>query len=145
MINRNTFILIVPIILLIFSISSAQAHKVRIFAWEEGGQIKTEAKFSGSKPARNSTITVTARDSGEEILKGKTDEKGIFSFPVPQKAKDNLLNLKITVDSGDGHKNSWLLNAEDYLPGIKQTPERGSTIITEMIPAQKNTTIKKSQ
>ncbi len=116
--------LVLPLIFILLTSLPARAHKVRIFAWEEGGMIKTEAKFSGGKPARNSTVTVANQDGNVEILKGKTDEKGTFSFPIPKKARDNQLNLKITINSGDGHKNSWLLNAEDYLPGAISTPHK---------------------
>lgn len=116
--------LILPVILVLLTSLPAQAHKVRIFAWEEGGMIKTEAKFSGGKPARNSTVTVASQNGNVEILKGKTDDRGTFSFPIPKKARDNQLNLKITINSGDGHKNSWLLNAEDYLPGVSSTPRK---------------------
>ncbi|WP_457578042.1 hypothetical protein [Desulfomarina sp.] len=128
---------ILPFLLILLTSLPVQAHKVRIFAWEEGGMIKTEAKFSGGKPARNSTVTVTSQNGKVEILKGKTDEGGTFSFPVPKKARDNRLNLKITINSGDGHKNSWLLKAEDYLPGVKSTPQKTNTI-TEIVPEQKS-------
>ena len=135
--NPVKLVYLLPALILILLTSlPAQAHKVRIFAWEEGGTIKTEAKFSGGKPARNSTVTVTDENGNIEILQGKTDDKGTFSFPIPQKAKDNQLNLKITINSGDGHKNSWLLNAEDYLPGAGPTLHKTKKI-TAIAPEQK--------
>jgi len=94
---------------------SSHAHKVRIFAWEEGGTIQTEVKFSGGRPAKNAQIIVTSEKDHKKILTGRTNDKGLFTFPIPETARKNKYNLKITVNSGDGHKNSWLLDAQDYL------------------------------
>ena len=56
----------------------ALAHKVRIFAWEEGGNIMTESKFSGGNPAKNATVSVVDSASGKELLSGTTDMDGYF-------------------------------------------------------------------
>jgi nickel transport protein len=80
------------------------AHKVRIFAWNEGNTIHTESKFSGGKPAQHATVTVIDSSTGSEVLQGTTDEQGLFQFPVPD-SKSNAFD--IIVNSGDGHKNSW--------------------------------------
>jgi nickel transport protein len=80
------------------------AHKVRIFAWEEGGNLITESKFSGGNPAKNATVSVVDSANGKELLSGTTDMEGIFSFPLQNiKAKE----LEIIINGGDGHKNSW--------------------------------------
>ncbi len=115
---RHTALLQVTLPLLLIMLSSlpSHAHKVRIFAWEENGIINTEVKFSGGRPAKNAQISVTSTRDKEELLTGITDSSGMFSFPVPDTAKEHQYNLEITVNSGDGHKNSWRLNAADYLP-----------------------------
>jgi len=103
---------------------SSHAHKVRIFAWEESGTIKTEVKFSGGRPAKNAKIVVTNAQDKQELLTGKTDSKGLFTFAVPEAARKNQYNLEITVNSGDGHKNSWLLDAQDYLQIAENSPKQ---------------------
>jgi nickel transport protein len=84
--------------------SPCLAHKIRIFAWEEGGKIMTEAKFSGGRPAKNVTIIVNENGSGKQLLTGKTDDNGLFGFALPA---TTATALDIIVDGGDGHKNIW--------------------------------------
>jgi nickel transport protein len=81
------------------------AHKVRIFAWNEGDTIYTESKFSGGKVAQNSVVTVVDKSTGEELIQGTTDKNGLFQFPTPD---TNSAEIDIIVSSGDGHKNHWL-------------------------------------
>lgn len=90
--------------------SPCLAHKVRIFAWQDGDNIITESKFSGGRAAQNATVSVIATKTGQTLLSGKTDTAGIFQFPVP---KTDAKELQIIVDGGDGHKNSWDYTLED--------------------------------
>jgi nickel transport protein len=92
------------------------AHKVRIFAWQDGNNITTESMFSRGRPALSATISVVETDTGKELLSGKTDEKGLFSFPIPQTGSKEL---KIIVDAGDGHKNNWNYTLEGSTPKDK--------------------------
>ena len=133
-----------PLLLIMLSSLPVHAHKVRIFAWEESGIIKTEVKFSGGRPAKNAQISVTSVQDKQELLTGTTDSEGLFSFPVPDAAKTNQYNLEITVNSGDGHKNSWLLNAADYLQVTpRQQPESPSPhqAAKQVPPEQQNSTV----
>ncbi len=114
--------LALPVLLILLTSLPGYAHKIRIFAWEEGGIITAEVKFSGGKVAQNAIITVASKQGHQELLKGKTDSQGKFSFPIPQTARENNYDLEIIVDSGDGHKNSWLLNASDYLELPENVP-----------------------
>jgi len=81
------------------------AHKVRIFAWGEGDTIHTESKFSGGRPAQHATVTVLNYSTGDELLRGTTNEQGLFEFPAPKPAVEEI---NIVINSGDGHKNNWL-------------------------------------
>ncbi|MBM9603917.1 hypothetical protein [Desulfopila inferna] len=103
-----------------FLSSSAQAHKIRVFAYESGGTIITEVKFGNGRPAQNSTVAVEKKD-GSPLLSGTTDENGEFRFTVPQEALNQGLDLNIIADVGEGHRGSWLLEAGDYLA---QTPSQ---------------------
>ncbi len=114
--------LILPLLLIFLTSLSSQAHKIRIFAWEENGTIKTETQFSGGRGAKNAAITVINKENNQELLSGKTDNEGFFSFTIPKAAKENHYDLNIVVNSGDGHKNNWLLSAADYLQTEKNAP-----------------------
>jgi len=110
------------------------AHKVRIFAWEDGGKIMTESKFSKGRPAQNATILVIEVTTGQQLLSGTTDTEGLFSFPLP---KINTKELEIIVDAGDGHKNSWQYTLEDSSPVDNSTPplSKDTTTIQKLPPA----------
>lgn len=104
-------------------LSSVMAHKVRVFAYESGGEIITEAKFNNGRPAKDSNIIVTNNADGAVVLQGLTDNEGSFRFAIPDQAKENRLDLNIILDVGEGHKGSWLLSASDYLGGEIETAE----------------------
>lgn len=87
--------------------SSAEAHKVNIFAWVEGDKIYTQSKFSGGRPAQDCLVTV-ADKQGNILLEGKTDDKGEFSFQIPVRT-DLIISLKASM----GHLAEWTISAED--------------------------------
>jgi nickel transport protein len=93
---------------------SALAHKIRVFAYESGGEIIAEATFSSGRPAKNSNAIVET-DSGTKLLSGTTDDNGMFRFAIPDQAKKEAMKLNIIVDVGEGHRGSWLLEPADYL------------------------------
>jgi nickel transport protein len=124
--KKISFLQVLFIILIIPVLSSpCFAHKVRIFAWQDGDNIVTESKFSRGKSARNAEITVVETETGKNLLSGTTDVDGLFTFPLP---KINSNELKIIVDTGDGHKNSWIFNLEDSVPDGKNTTASQSEI-----------------
>ncbi len=93
----------------------ADAHKLNVFAYEENGEIKVEARFSGGRAVKNSPVTVK-KQQGQTVLQGKTDEQGNFSFVTPAILKENPTGIIITVSPGDGHKGSWKMEVQDYIP-----------------------------
>ncbi len=88
----------------------AFAHKANIFAWPENSMVHTISKFSGGKRAKNSNVTVFDADD-KILLKGKTDEKGEFSFPVPESGR----GLKIVLEASMGHRSEWFLSRDEIL------------------------------
>ena len=109
--KQIAFLQLLFIVLIISTLSSpCFAHKVRIFAWQDGESIVTESKFSRGNPARNAEITVVETETGKNLLSGKTNTDGIFTFPLPE---SNAKELKIIVDAGDGHKNNWIFHLEN--------------------------------
>jgi nickel transport protein len=89
----------------------AMAHKVNLFAYVEGGKVFTESYFPDGKPVESGKIFVY--DSKEALLlEGKTDAKGLFSFPVP-----TVDDLKIVIEASMGHKNSFKLKKAELEAG----------------------------
>jgi nickel transport protein len=86
---------------------AAWAHKVTIFAWVEGDTVYTQSKFSGGKPAKNSTVVVYD-DAGNQLLEGKTDKKGVFSFVVPKRTA-----LMVALKASMGHLAEWKISVEE--------------------------------
>ncbi|MEE4315061.1 MAG: hypothetical protein V2J11_11215 [Desulfofustis sp.] len=121
------------------------AHKVNVFAYAESGTIIGETSFSGGRPAQNAEISVQDRATGAVLLQARSDGQGTFSFPIPDRARDERLDLLIIVHAGEGHRNEWLLTTEDYLPGEPDTApggqsaaatERQSAVAVELPPQQ---------
>ena len=111
----------------VFSYMPAFAHKVTIFAWVEGDTVYTQSKFSKGKKVKGAPIIVF--DSrGNQILAGKTDEKGMFSFKVPQKN-----DLKVVLQASMGHRAEWMIPAEEIISAtshkssIPETDEQAVT------------------
>lgn len=110
-------------IVLFFTLASpVLAHRINIFALDEGGEIYTESTFAGKRPVKRGTVRVF-NDQRVLLLTGETDEKGIYTFARPDSGV-----LIVEVDAGMGHKNSWELEAVDGVPypGEPQGGEQGS-------------------
>ena len=117
---KNTTTLTCCLLLLLFLAAPAAAHKVRIFAYGEGGKIVGETEFSGGRRPKNAKVLVLNQADGKVITTCRTDENGNFSLPIPEPARRRHLNLELIVKAGEGHQGKWLLNAEDYL---EENPE----------------------
>jgi len=98
------------------SVPPAFAHKVYLFAWVEGDTVYTDSYFPGKKKVINGPIKVFD-PSGKQLLEGKTDENGQFSFKIPQRT-----DLRIVLEATMGHKTEYLLKAEE-VSGIEVKPD----------------------
>jgi len=94
----------------------ASAHKAMIFAWLDGDTVYTESKFSGGRRVKGGEVIVYDLD-GNQLLKGKTNEKGEFSFKMPKKK-----GMKIVLMAGMGHRGEWTIPLEEI-----QTVAAGET------------------
>ncbi len=101
--NKWLVILFSASILLISITLPAFAHKVIIFAWVEGDTVFTESKFSGGRRPINAQVQVFDRE-GQQLLEGRTDDKGEFSFKVPK-----ITDLRVVLTAGTGHKGEWTI------------------------------------
>ncbi len=104
------FILVV--LCLVISAGSAFAHKAIIFAWVEGDTVFTQSKLSGSRKAVNAIVVVYDTD-GNQLLDGKTDKNGEFSFKIPKRSA-----LKIVLKASMGHLAEWTIPAEEIVADV---------------------------
>jgi nickel transport protein len=107
--------------LIVISLSfPALAHKVTIFAWVEGDTVFTESKFSGGKRAINAQIVVFD-SQGKQLLEGKTDKKGEFSFKIPK-----ITDLRIVLNAAMGHKAEWTIPESEIKQAIGAAENKGA-------------------
>ncbi len=113
---------------------AAWGHRVNIFAWTEAGRVEVQCGFSKNSPARNSAVKVFDGENGAELASGTTDEKGRFSFPIPQAAKAH--GLRIVIDAGEGHKNEWKMAQDEFSDSSAQAapPEAADARNTPVAP-----------
>jgi nickel transport protein len=105
---RGIFIIIIFSMLLPLTLTdSANAHRITVFAWVEGDTVHVESKFSGGKRVQGGEVIVYDLEDNQ-LLTGKTDEQGEFSFTVPQQT-----GLKVEVIAGMGHRGDWTIPAEE--------------------------------
>jgi nickel transport protein len=118
---------------LVFYVSPAIAHRVTIFAWVEGDTVHTQSKFSQGRAAKGCTVVVYDSE-GKQLLEGKTDENGEFSFKVPKRTE-----LKVALKASAGHLAERIIPVEEIV-GVayaaeSSVPEVGvETHIQEVVP-----------
>jgi nickel transport protein len=108
---KNKTVRAALILALSLSAASAWAHKVTLFAWPENGEIMVETKFAGGSVAKDSPVIVLD-EKGSQILSGKTDAKGLWSFRIPESVAPQTLTLRL--DAGEGHQAQWKIPAKDF-------------------------------
>lgn len=113
----------------------ALAHRVLVYAYTEGGTIHTESKFVPDTPVRQGKILVQDQKTGQVLLTGQTDDQGKFSFKIPAAAAAQKLDLEIVVEAAMGHRGSWLLKADSYLPGATPGKSAAPTTASPSVPA----------
>ncbi len=111
--NKQLFLLLAYLFLFP---SESLAHKIRVFAWVSGNMVTVESGFAGKRPLINGKVTVKDNKNGTILLQGNSDEKGVFTFPIPDKARAEARDLLIVVSGGEGHQNQWLIPSTEYLP-----------------------------
>ena len=101
-------VLALGIVVVLPMVSHVWAHKVNVFAWVEGDTVFVEGYFPGGKKSRDSLVEVF-NPAGAKLLEGRTNEKGEFSFKIPEQT-----DLKIILTSSMGHKNDFIIPASDF-------------------------------
>ena len=115
---KGLFALILLTIIYTFSPGPAMAHRVTIFAWVEGDKIFTESKFSRGKLVKGGEVIVYDL-AGKQLLEGKTDDRGEFSFKIPKRT-----GMKIVLQAGMGHQGEWTILASELggAPEVNSEP-----------------------
>ena len=87
--------------------SIAWGHAAVVWAYAEGSRVFVEAFFASGKKIQNATVVILDK-SGKEIIKGKTDKDGKFSYTPLSKETQTVV-----VSSGDSHVGDFELLPED--------------------------------
>ena len=114
---RTTILLVLAFLLLP---PSANAHKIKIFAMAEGETVTGYAYAPGGVRLPNNTIEIFDANH-QKIGETKTNTNGTFSFSPQERS-----NLSFELDTGDGHRTSFLISAEE-LPATLPTTASPST------------------
>jgi nickel transport protein len=103
--------LVFPLALVLFLIAvpRVNAHGINVTARVEGDRVFTESYFSNKIKVIDGQIKVFG-PNGEQLLEGKTDANGIFSFKIPQET-----DLKIVLESAMGHRAEYVLQADEIM------------------------------
>ena len=112
---------LLPMLLLFFMLvlpQAAYAHRVNIFAWTEGDQVVAECGFNGGNKVKQGQVVVYDAATGAKLQEGRTDDQGVYRFPVPAEGKAH--GLRIVVKAGEGHQNEWMMDAAEL--AAVQTP-----------------------
>ena len=96
---------------------TAWAHKVNVYAYQEGGTIKGEGYFAGGDKAQNCAVEVLD-DGGRLVASGQTNPGGDFSLALAQGAKPPL---RVTLKASMGHQGEYTISAAE-MAGAPETP-----------------------
>ena len=105
--------------LFFFAPALCHGHKLSVFAWVEQGTIKGEAYFHGGKRARHVSIIIQTEDQLPPLATTQTDDTGNFSAPLPDHIRNKPNDLLVIADSGDGHRNEWLIERSEFQENLK--------------------------
>jgi nickel transport protein len=83
---------------------------VNVFAWVEGDTVLVECKYPDGTRVHEGVIRVLD-SAGKELLNGKTNTQGEFSFKAPKQD-----DLTIVLEAGMGHRADWPLSKQDLAP-----------------------------
>jgi nickel transport protein len=117
---KRGVILIPSMLLLILMSCPASAHKIHVFAYVEGPMIKGEGSLGGGKKAKNAGVDMINNADGTIILTTRTDDHGLFAFPLDAVGQQKPIDILIVLNGGPGHRAEWLLKAEDFVSSDQQ-------------------------
>lgn len=94
---NTRIILLVNFSLFLFA-GTVYAHRVNLFAWQEGDTVKAQAYWANGQKVSGAVLQISD-ESGTVLFRRRTDEDGICMFKVPGPGK-----FRIVLDAGMGHR-----------------------------------------
>ncbi|MDR2489022.1 MAG: hypothetical protein LBD42_05990 [Desulfovibrio sp.] len=91
----------------------SQAHKVNVFAYVDSDAIQVECYFTRSQKVRHGKLIVTDLSTGEKLLEGTTDERGLFRFQPDVAFCETGHGMNIVLNAGEGHQGNWEISPEE--------------------------------
>jgi len=113
--------------LLLLTAGAALAHRVNVFAWVEGDTVFVECKYPDGTKVHEGVVRVLD-STGKELLNGKTNTQGEFSFKVPRRD-----DLTVVLEAGMGHRGDWPLSKQDLAPA-GEAPQPGPSAAAQPAP-----------
>lgn len=89
------------------------AHKVSVFAFVDGDEIQVECGFSRNQKVKNGKLVVADLETGETVLEGTTDTRGVFRFRPSDEFLATGHGLSIQLFAGEGHRDDWRMSPEE--------------------------------
>jgi hypothetical protein len=102
----------------------ARAHALHAECKLHGDRVTVEAFFADNTPAASARVSVMAKD-GPEVAGGRTDEKGVWSFPKPAAGK-----YEVTVDAGAGHRTQVRMTVPTETAVATMSPKPDELLLT---------------
>jgi len=105
----------------LLSAHAAQAHRLDAQAFVLPGQkVQIESWFSSGDAAKHAKVEVFRADQ-QLLVKGETDERGIFVFPFSKPE-----SLQVVISAGAGHRKQLDISASDLVPSAPQSKDAGA-------------------
>ncbi len=113
----------------------AQAHRISVYAYVEGGQIKGEGYMPGGGKVTGQAVEIQDAQ-GKVLAQGKTDQEGAFSLPLPAAQPP----FQVVLKAGAGHQATFELKAADLgaapTGGQAASPAQAAPAAQPAAPAQ---------
>lgn len=86
-----------------------------------------ECGFNGGNKVKQGQVVVFDAATGAKLLEGRTDDFGVYRFPVSAEGKAH--GVRIVIKAGEGHQNEWTVEAAELAtiqPGTGAAPAASS-------------------
>ncbi|GAU08867.1 hypothetical protein [Desulfoplanes formicivorans] len=118
---KQGWLVMAVVCVLVFGLGSslAHAHRVGVFCWVEGNRLHTQSKFQPGGPVNGGRLQMVVPATGEVLATGTTDPEGQYTFRIPDRARQQHLDLRVLLMAGTGHKGQWDVPATEYVDGLE--------------------------
>jgi nickel transport protein len=127
-------LLIACLVAFVWGASAARAHKVSLFAYVQGDAIVVEGFFGGKAKAMDCGVEVFDQQ-GAKLKEGKTDSKGIFSFPIADLGAASG-PIRFVLTAGMGHLADYTLPASDLPSEVKTAGSSHASSVEKATPEE---------